>query len=152
MNANYKQVPTRFGPETRFEVRPAPVVPFRATQEFGLERLKNQFQFFGNDMVRTGAIGEWAAPFALPTNPNGYAVWFEAQRLVAKAGGRSVEGRGRRPAQAHGRHACEAGDGHARQARPKLPRDHVERAPWGPQSFGRPTRAGHSSCLRLISM
>ena len=49
------------------------------------ERLKNQFQFFGNDMVRTGAIGEWAAPFALPSNPNGFAVWVEAQRLVAKA-------------------------------------------------------------------
>jgi hypothetical protein len=49
------------------------------------ERLKNQFMFFGNDMVRTGGIGEWAAPFAAPTNPNGYAVWFESQRLVAKA-------------------------------------------------------------------
>jgi predicted amidohydrolase YtcJ len=49
------------------------------------ERLKNQFQFFGDDMVRTGAIGEWAAPFAAPTNANGYAVWLEAQRLVAKA-------------------------------------------------------------------
>jgi hypothetical protein len=49
------------------------------------ERLKNQFMFFGNDMVRTGGIGEWAAPFALPTNANGYAVWFESQRLVAKA-------------------------------------------------------------------
>jgi len=49
------------------------------------ERLKNQFQFFGNDMVRTGAIGEWAAPFAAPSNPNGFAVWLEAQRLVAKA-------------------------------------------------------------------
>src|SRR5262245_9914961 len=49
------------------------------------ERLKNQFQFFGDDMVRTGGIGEWAAPFAAPTNANGYAVWFESQRLVAKA-------------------------------------------------------------------
>jgi hypothetical protein len=49
------------------------------------ERLKNQFQFFGDDLVRTGAIGEWAAPFALPSNANGYAVWLEAQRLVAKA-------------------------------------------------------------------
>jgi predicted amidohydrolase YtcJ len=49
------------------------------------ERLKNQFQFFGDDMVRTGAIGEWAAPFALPTNANGYAVWLEAQRLCARA-------------------------------------------------------------------
>jgi predicted amidohydrolase YtcJ len=49
------------------------------------ERLKNQFPFFGNDMVRTAGIGEWAAPFAAPTNPNGYAVWYEAQRLVAQA-------------------------------------------------------------------
>jgi predicted amidohydrolase YtcJ len=49
------------------------------------QRLRNQFQFFGDDMVRTGAIGEWAAPFALPSNPNGYAVWLEAQRLCAAA-------------------------------------------------------------------
>lgn len=43
------------------------------------ERLRNQFQFFGDDMVRTGAIGEWAAPLA--AGP----VWLEAQRLVAAA-------------------------------------------------------------------
>jgi len=49
------------------------------------ERLKNQFQFFGDDMVRTGAIGEWAAPFATPSSPDNYAVWYESQRLVAKA-------------------------------------------------------------------
>jgi predicted amidohydrolase YtcJ len=50
------------------------------------ERLKNQFPFFGDGMLRTGAIGEWAAPFATPTtNPDNYAVWIEAQRLVAKA-------------------------------------------------------------------
>ena len=49
------------------------------------ERLKNQFPFFGDDMLRTGAIGEWAAPFAAPANMDGYAVWFEAQRLVAQA-------------------------------------------------------------------
>src|SRR5258706_6498161 len=41
------------------------------------ERLRNQFQFFGDDMVRTGAIGEWAAPISAG------ATWFEAQRLVA---------------------------------------------------------------------
>ena len=28
------------------------------------ERLRNQFQFFGDDMMMTGAIGEWAAPLA----------------------------------------------------------------------------------------
>ncbi|HTF14294.1 MAG TPA: amidohydrolase family protein [Burkholderiales bacterium] len=49
------------------------------------ERLKNQFPFFGDDMVRTGAIGEWAAPFATPSSPDNYAVWYESQRLVAKA-------------------------------------------------------------------
>ncbi len=50
------------------------------------ERLRNQFPFFGNEWVRTGGIGEWAAPFALESaNPDGYAVWREAQRLVAQA-------------------------------------------------------------------
>ena len=58
------------------------------------ERLKNQFQFHGDDMVRTGAIGEWAAPFAAPTNANGYAVWLEAQRLCAKAGWRNENSQG----------------------------------------------------------
>lgn len=43
------------------------------------ERLKYQFQFFGDDLFRTGAIGEWAAPIGAG------AVWFEAQRLVAQA-------------------------------------------------------------------
>src|SRR6187397_2514200 len=40
------------------------------------ERLRNQFQFFGDDMLMTGSIGEWAAPLASG------AVWREAQRLV----------------------------------------------------------------------
>jgi predicted amidohydrolase YtcJ len=47
------------------------------------ERLRNQFQFFGDDMMMTGAIGEWAAP--LGSGP----VWREAQRLVAEAGWRN---------------------------------------------------------------
>ena len=47
------------------------------------ERLRNQFQFFGDDMMRTGAIGEWAAPL------NSGAVWTEAQHLVAEAGWRN---------------------------------------------------------------
>ena len=40
MNANYRRVPTRFGPETGFEVKPSPPAPFRARQEAELERLK----------------------------------------------------------------------------------------------------------------
>ncbi len=47
------------------------------------ERLRNAFPFFGDDMMRTGAIGEWAAPLASG------AVWQEAQRLVAAAGWRN---------------------------------------------------------------
>ncbi|HEY8474642.1 MAG TPA: amidohydrolase family protein [Natronosporangium sp.] len=43
------------------------------------ERLRNQFQFFGDDMLMTGSIGEWAAPLGAGE------VWFEAQRLVARA-------------------------------------------------------------------
>jgi hypothetical protein len=42
MKTNYRRVPTRFGPETRFEVKPAPPAPFRDTQETELERLKKQ--------------------------------------------------------------------------------------------------------------
>ena len=42
MKTYYKRVPTRFGPETRFEVEPAPPAPFRATQETGLEQLKGR--------------------------------------------------------------------------------------------------------------
>ena len=47
------------------------------------ERLRNQFQFFGDDMLMTGAIGEWAAPLGSG------AVWSAAQRLVAQAGWRN---------------------------------------------------------------
>ena len=42
MNKNKTQVPTRFAPETRFVLRPAPAVPFRAAQESEFERLKNK--------------------------------------------------------------------------------------------------------------
>ena len=42
MNKNKRFVPTEFGPETRFELRPTPPAPFRATQDTEFERLKNQ--------------------------------------------------------------------------------------------------------------
>lgn len=54
------------------------------------ERLKNQFPFFGDHMLRTGGIGEWAAPFSRPDeDSDNFDVWFEAQRLVAQAGWRN---------------------------------------------------------------
>ncbi len=42
MNRNEIRVPARFGPETRFEVRPGPPALFRATQETEFERLKGR--------------------------------------------------------------------------------------------------------------
>ncbi len=47
------------------------------------ERLRNQFQFFGDDMMQTGSIGEWAAPLGSG------AVWSDAQKLVGQAGWRN---------------------------------------------------------------
>jgi predicted amidohydrolase YtcJ len=47
------------------------------------ERLKNSFKFFGDDMVRTGAIGEFIAAFG-PGSP-----FVEAATRVARAGWRA---------------------------------------------------------------
>ena len=40
MNENYRRVPTQFGPETGFEVKPVPPALLRVRQEVELERLK----------------------------------------------------------------------------------------------------------------
>jgi hypothetical protein len=40
MNTNYRRVPTRFEPDTRFEVKPVPPATFRVVEETELERLK----------------------------------------------------------------------------------------------------------------
>jgi len=42
MKVNYRQVPTQFGPDTGFEVKPASAAPFRAWEETELDRLKTQ--------------------------------------------------------------------------------------------------------------
>ncbi|HYG34899.1 MAG TPA: hypothetical protein VEC99_08955 [Clostridia bacterium] len=42
MNINRKRLLTEFGPDTRFEVKPTPPAPFRASHEDGFERLKNR--------------------------------------------------------------------------------------------------------------
>ena len=82
MNANYRRVPAKFGPETRFEVKPVPPAPFRATQETELERLKNRL-LVGvlNDLDGTGASPyvrraaneaaalAWVTPYPLLTFP-----------------------------------------------------------------------------------
>ena len=55
MNRDYRRVPTRFGPETRFEVTPAPPAPFRAFQETELERLAETFEPEFNRQLRRAA-------------------------------------------------------------------------------------------------
>lgn len=42
MNKTTIRIPARFGPETRFELRPAATAPFRVTQESEFERLKGR--------------------------------------------------------------------------------------------------------------
>jgi predicted amidohydrolase YtcJ len=49
------------------------------------ERLKNQFQLFGDEMMMTGGIGEWGAPVPASTTAASFAAWTEAQRLIAQA-------------------------------------------------------------------
>jgi predicted amidohydrolase YtcJ len=48
------------------------------------ERLKYSFKFFGDDMVRTGGIGEFIAPGAGPNTP-----FVEAAKRIARAGWRA---------------------------------------------------------------
>jgi len=48
------------------------------------QRLKNAFPFLGNDMVKTGAIGEFIAAGTGPTSP-----FVEAAKKVARAGWRA---------------------------------------------------------------
>ncbi|MFP3914457.1 MAG: amidohydrolase family protein, partial [Actinomycetota bacterium] len=54
-------------------------------------RLQNAFQFFGGDLVRTGAIGEFTAgdPFELFAGTEPSEAWREGTRRVAEAGWRN---------------------------------------------------------------
>src|SRR5262249_45616598 len=62
-----------------------------------VQRLKNQFQFFGDDMVRTGAIGEFITVVPSPTSSSSIARFNDAPKKVAHAGWRAeVHSLGRR--------------------------------------------------------
>lgn|SRR5690242_18573620 len=82
MNANYRRVPTRFGPETRFDVKPAPAAPFRAVQETRFERLKNEllderleelpdptFNSYVRTAANEAAALAWVTPYPLLVFP-----------------------------------------------------------------------------------
>ena len=96
MNTYYKRVPTRFGPETRFEVKPAVPAPFRATQETELERLKNRLltkslkdtDWRFNTTVRRAANEAaalaWVNPFPLLVFPELFNERIEAALFQAR--------------------------------------------------------------------
>jgi hypothetical protein len=92
MNEKFKRVPTEFGPETRFEFRPAPPVPFRALHDNELDRLKARLLHRYLDRVTdpglnayvTRAANEaaalaWATPYPLLVFPG----LFEEKTEVA---------------------------------------------------------------------
>jgi predicted amidohydrolase YtcJ len=62
-----------------------------------VQRLKNQFPFFGGDLVRTGGIGEFITVVPSATNPASITRFNDAAKLVARAGWRAeVHSLGRR--------------------------------------------------------
>src|SRR5215831_3459139 len=82
MKANYRRVPTRFGPETRFELKPVPAAPFRAVQENRFERLKNvllderleelldpTFNSYVRNAANEAAALAWVTPYPLLVFP-----------------------------------------------------------------------------------
>jgi hypothetical protein len=97
MNKNYRRVPTKFGPETRFEVKPVPPAPFRAMQETELEHLKNRLlggilnevnEPEANAYVRRAANEAaalaWVTPYPLLTFPALFEEKAEAALLYAE--------------------------------------------------------------------
>ena len=91
-NDRYRKVPTRFEPETRFEVKPVPPAPFRALQETELERLKNrllvgllndlnvpEMNVFVRRAANEAAALAWVTPYPLLTFPE----LFEEKVLTA---------------------------------------------------------------------
>jgi hypothetical protein len=96
MNANYRRVPTKFAPETRFEVKPVPPATFRATQETELERLKNrlllqilndanpEFNGYVRHAANEAAALAWVTPFPLLVFPELFEEKTEIALLQAE--------------------------------------------------------------------
>jgi|SRR5579862_4229923 len=73
MRYRNKQVKTRFGPETRFEITPIPSVPFRGTQESELDRLKARLL---RTALEQSAEPELNAPLRRAANEAASLAWF----------------------------------------------------------------------------
>ena len=82
MKVNYRRLPARFDPETRFEIRPRAATPFRSEVEHPLEALKRRlladrleevWEPELNSLVRRAAneaaAVAWATPFPLLVFP-----------------------------------------------------------------------------------
>jgi hypothetical protein len=80
MNASYRRVPTQFGPETRFEIRPVPAVPFRAYQETELERLKNRLL---REALNELAVPAFNADLRRAANEAAALAWTTGYPLLA---------------------------------------------------------------------
>jgi hypothetical protein len=73
MKYRNRQVRTRFGPETRFEIPTIPSVPFRGTQECALERLKARLL---REALEQSADPELNAPLRRAANEAASLAWF----------------------------------------------------------------------------
>jgi hypothetical protein len=83
MNANYKRVPTAFGPDTRFELNPAPPAPFRVLAEDSLERLKNRLL---EERLRTAVAGKANSALRRAANEAAALAWVTPYPLLVFPG------------------------------------------------------------------
>jgi hypothetical protein len=79
MNANKYRVATRFAPETRFELRPAPPAPFRANLESNFEQLKNRLLA---ERLADDEAAELNAPLRRAANEAAALAWVTCYPLL----------------------------------------------------------------------
>ena len=76
---NENKLPARFSPETRFELRPAPPVPFRADLETQFEQLKSQLLA---ERLAGVAQPELTAPLRRAANDAAALAWVSRYPLL----------------------------------------------------------------------
>jgi hypothetical protein len=79
MNERRMKVQTTFGPETRFELTPAPAAPFRGTLEAELERLKSRLL---QRLLRDTPYPEFNARFRRAANEAAALAWLTPYPLL----------------------------------------------------------------------
>lgn len=79
MNRKQRRVSTRFGPETRFKLKPSPAAPFRALLEGEFERLK--VRLLRERLARTNAPSH-NAPLRCAANDAAALAWVTGFPLL----------------------------------------------------------------------